>query len=92
LSNGSTAGSILGLFANGMLTEWFGYRKTMIGALIALGGFIFLSFFAFNLETLLASQILCGLSWGVFSTLTTTYAAEVMPLNLRGYLTANVNL
>ena len=57
-----------------------------------LASFIFLSFFAFNIQTLLAGQILCGLSWGIFSTLTTTYAAEVMPLNLRGYLTANVNL
>ena len=92
LSNGSTAGSVVGLFANGVLTEYFGYRKTMIGALIALAAFIFLSFFAFNLGTLLAGQILCGLSWGVFSTLTTTYAAEIMPLTLRGYLTANTNL
>ena len=92
LSNGSTAGSIVGLFANGILTEYFGYRKTMIGALVALACFIFLSFFSFNLGTLLAGQILCGCSWGVFSTLTTTYAAEVMPLALRGYLTANTNL
>lgn len=92
LSNGSTAGSVVGLFANGVLTEYFGYRRTMIGALIALAAFIFLSFFAFNLGTLLAGQILCGLSWGVFSTLTTTYAAEIMPLTLRGYLTANTNL
>ena len=92
LSNGSTAGAVVGLFANGVLTEYFGYRKTMIGALIALGTFIFLSFFAFNLGVLLAGQILCGLSWGVFSTLSTTYAAEIMPLTLRGYLTANTNL
>jgi MFS transporter, SP family, general alpha glucoside:H+ symporter len=92
LSNGSVAGAVIGLFANGVLTEYFGYRKTMIGALLALAVFISLSFFAFNLSTLLAGQILCGLSWGVFSTLTTTYAAEVMPLNLRGYSTASVNL
>jgi len=92
LSNGSTVGSIIGLFANGIVTEIIGYRRTMMGALILLGIFVFLPFFAFNIQTLLAGQILCGLPWGVFSTLSTTYAAEVMPLNLRGYLTSNINL
>ena len=92
LSNGSTSLSILGLLANGLIIARFGYRRTMMGALIALAIFIFLSFFAFNRRTLLASQILCGLPWGVFSTLTTTYAAEVMPLNLRVYLTSSINM
>lgn len=92
LSNGSTVGSIIGLFANGIITEVLGYRRTMIGALIILAMFVFLPFFAFNIQTLLAGQILCGLPWGVFSTLSTTYAAEVVPLNLRGYLTSNINL
>jgi SP family general alpha glucoside:H+ symporter-like MFS transporter len=41
---------------------------------------------------LLASEVLCGLSWGVFQTLSTTYAAEIMPVALRAYLTTNVNL
>ena len=92
LSNASVVGSILGLFANGILTERFGYKNTMMCALALLALFIFLPFFAFNIQTLLAGQILCGLPWGVFSTLTTTYAAEVMPLNLRGFLTSNINL
>jgi MFS transporter, SP family, general alpha glucoside:H+ symporter len=92
ISNGAVVGSIFGLFANGILTDRFGYRKTMGGALVVLGLFLFLPFFAFNIQTLLAGQILCGLPWGVFSTLTTTYAAEVMPLNLRGYVTSNINL
>jgi SP family general alpha glucoside:H+ symporter-like MFS transporter len=92
LSNGSVVGSIIGLFANGVLTERFGYRYTMAGALLLLAVLIFLPFFAFNIQTLLAGQVLCGIPWGVFSMLTTTYAAEVMPLNLRGYLTSNINL
>lgn len=92
LSNGAVVGSIVGLFANGILTERFGYKYTMAGALLLLTFFLFLPFFAFNIQTLLAGQILCGIPWGVFSTLTTTYAAEVMPLNLRGYLTSNINL
>lgn len=92
LSNGMIVGLVFGLFASGALTERFGYRYTILGGLALLAAFVFLSFFAFNIQTLLASQILCGFPWGIFSTLTTAYAAEVMPLNLRGYLTGNVNL
>jgi MFS transporter, SP family, general alpha glucoside:H+ symporter len=92
LTNGAVIGEIIGLFFNGYITERIGYRYTMIGALLAMSLWIFLSFFAFNIEMLLVSQILCGLSWGVFQTLTTTYAAEVMPVALRAYLTSNVNL
>lgn len=92
LNNASAAGAIVGLMMNGIITERFGYRKTLLAALVTLAAFIFLSFFAYNIQTLLAGQVLCGLSWGVISTLTTTYAAEVMPLTLRAYLTANTNL
>ena len=92
LLGGALVGEILGLACNGLLTDKFGYRKTLLGALAWLSVFIFFAFFAFNIEMLLASQILCGLSWGVFQTLTTTYAADVMPVALRGYLTSSVNL
>ena len=92
VSNSATFGSIMGLLLNGLITQKFGYRHTMLGALAVLACCIFLSFFAFNIRTLIASQALCGLPWGVFSTLTTTYAAEVMPINLRVYLTSIVNM
>lgn len=92
LTNGAIVGSILGLLFAGQLTERLGYKKTMIIALTSMSVFIFLSFFAFNIEMLMASQCLCGLSWGVFQTLSTTYAAEVMPVALRAYLTSSVNL
>ena len=92
LTNGAVVGEIIGLIFNGYITERIGYRKTMLLALLAMSLWIFLSFFAFSIEMLLVSQILCGLSWGVFQTLTTTYAAEVMPVALRAYLTSNVNL
>lgn len=92
LNNGSVAGSVIGLLANGWLTERFGYRKTLIYGLFFLAGAIFLTFFAFNIETLLAGQILSGLPWGIFSTLAVSYAAEVLPLQLRGYSVASVNL
>ncbi|PMD44563.1 sugar transporter [Hyaloscypha variabilis F] len=92
LTNGAVVGEILGLLFNGHLTERFGYRRTLIFALLALISFIFLAVFAFNIGMLMASEVLCGLSWGVFQTLSTTYAAEIMPVALRAYLTSNVNL
>ncbi|GAB7340232.1 hypothetical protein MBLNU457_6697t1 [Dothideomycetes sp. NU457] len=92
LSNGALVGEILGLFFAGMAVERFGYRKTMIGALIMIACFIFIVFFAQNITMLLIGEILCGIPWGVFQTVTTTYAAEVCPTALRAYLTTYVNL
>ncbi|KAL2195301.1 sugar transporter-like protein [Corynascus similis CBS 632.67] len=92
LTNGVLAGQVLGLFANGIIADRFGYRKTLIGALVACTGFIFIIFFAESLVQLLIGEILIGIPWGVFQTLTTTYAAEVCPTHLRAYLTTYVNL
>ncbi|KAJ4289378.1 hypothetical protein N0V88_006856 [Collariella sp. IMI 366227] len=92
LTNGVLAGQILGLFANGIIADRFGYRKTLIGALVGCIGFIFIIFFAESLIQLLIGEILIGIPWGVFQTLTTTYAAEVCPTHLRAYLTTYVNL
>ena len=55
-------------------------------------GFIFISFFSETLGGQLAGQILCGIPWGAYQTITTVYAAEVLPVSLRGYLTSYVNL
>lgn len=92
LTNGVLAGQVLGLFANGIIADRFGYRKTLIGALVGCIGFIFIIFFAETLVQLLIGEILIGIPWGVFQTLTTTYAAEVCPTHLRAYLTTYVNL
>jgi len=92
LSNASLTGEIIGLMINGILAERFGYRKTMIGALMLTIGLIFIVFFAENIQTLLVGQILLGLPWGVFQTITTTYASEVCPVPLRAILTTYVNL
>lgn len=54
--------------------------------------FISIFFTAQNVQTLLAGEILCGIPWGVFQTLTITYASEVCPVALRGYLTCYVNM
>lgn len=54
--------------------------------------FIFIPFFSQNLQTLLAGEILQGIPWGIFQTMTTAYASEVAPVALRAYLTTYVNL
>ncbi|OTA05618.1 maltose permease [Trichoderma parareesei] len=92
LTNGVLCGSIIGLFLNGILADRFGYRKTLIGALVGITGFIFIIFFSKTLPQLLVGEILAGIPWGIFQTLTTTYASEVCPTHLRAYLTTYNNL
>ncbi|PTU25118.1 hypothetical protein P175DRAFT_0520926 [Aspergillus ochraceoroseus IBT 24754] len=92
LPSAAAAGEIVGLLFNGILADRIGYRGTMAVALVALFLFLFLFFFAVNLQMLLAAEILCGIPWGVFQTLSINYAAEVMPVALRAYLLSNVNL
>lgn len=64
-SNGARAGEVIGLLINGFVSERFGYRKTMIGALIAMTGFIFILFFAPNVQTLVIGEVFCGIPWGM---------------------------
>ncbi|KAJ6437743.1 Maltose permease MAL31 [Purpureocillium lavendulum] len=92
LSNAVAAGQILGLFANGIIAERYGYKKTMLGSLSLVLAFIFITFFAQNLPTLLVGEMLLGIPLGAFQTLTVTYASEVCPVVLRCYLTTYVNL
>jgi SP family general alpha glucoside:H+ symporter-like MFS transporter len=92
LLNGAQVGQILGLMGAGLVADRFGYKRTLIGALVLMTMFIFLMFFAQNIGMLFAAEILCGIPWGVFQTLTVTYAAEVSPLILRPYLTTYANL
>lgn len=91
LTNGASCGEIIGLFINGYVSERFGYRRTVIACLVLIAGFIAIFFTAPNVNALLAGEILAGIPWGVFQTLTVTYASEVCPVVLRGYLTTYVN-
>ncbi|KAJ6032587.1 hypothetical protein N7540_003319 [Penicillium herquei] len=92
LSDGAAVGEIIGLFVTGFISERIGYRKTILGALFMITGFIFIVFFAVDVKMLLIGEILCGLPWGVFQTITTAYASEVCPVSLRAYLTTYNNL
>lgn len=83
---------ITGLMINGILAERFGYRKSLIGALTLCIAFISIIFFSESLPVLLVGEILAGIPWGVFQTVTTTYASEICPVVLRPYLTTYVNL
>ncbi|KAK2598390.1 hypothetical protein N8I77_011810 [Diaporthe amygdali] len=92
LSNGARAGEVIGLLINGIASDRFGYRKTMIASLCAMIAFIFVLFFAPNIQVLVLGEVLCGIPWGVFQTLSTAYASEVSPVILRPYLTTFVNM
>ncbi|KAF2644670.1 general substrate transporter [Massarina eburnea CBS 473.64] len=92
LSNGARAGEVIGLIINGFVSERYGYRKTMTGALLSMTAFIFILFFAPNIQTLVIGEVLCGIPWGMFQTLTTQYASEVSPVRLRPILTTFVNM
>ncbi|CAK7223729.1 hypothetical protein SBRCBS47491_005306 [Sporothrix bragantina] len=91
LSNGANCGELIGLLLNGWVSERFGYRYTVIGCLVLVTAWISIFFTAQNTATLLVAEILCGIPWGVFQTLTITYASEVCPVALRGHLTTYVN-
>ncbi|PYH77172.1 sugar transporter [Aspergillus uvarum CBS 121591] len=91
LSNGAYVGEIIGLSINGWASERFGYRYTIMACLVLITAWTAIFFTAPNVQALLAAEILAGIPWGVFQTLTITYASEVCPVALRGYLTTYVN-
>ncbi|PLB53878.1 putative MFS alpha-glucoside transporter [Aspergillus steynii IBT 23096] len=92
LSNAMSCGQIIGLFLNGIVSERFGYRRTLMVCLASTVGFVFILFFAPNVQTLVAGELLMGIPLGVYQTLVVTYASEVCPVALRAYLTTYVNL
>ncbi|KAJ6503790.1 maltose permease [Mycena sanguinolenta] len=92
LGNGSSVGGIIGLMINGWASERFGPRRTYIISMLGMVVAIFGPVFSQTLVQLTVSEILCGLFWGVFQTLTTAYASEVLPIQLRHYLTAYINM
>ncbi|OCF39724.1 MFS transporter, SP family, general alpha glucoside:H+ symporter [Kwoniella heveanensis CBS 569] len=92
IGQASTIGCFVGIFACSWAQERWGYRRTIQMALVALTCFIFIVFFAPNVQVLFVGQMLCGLPWGAFASVTVSYASDVTPVPLRGYLTTYVNL
>ncbi|KAI9158147.1 Maltose permease [Paramyrothecium foliicola] len=92
LSNGARAGEIFGLIIAGWTADRWGAKKTMIGFLIMMIGTIFVLFFAPNVTVLVVGEVLCGIPWGAFQSITPAYASEVSPVMLRPYLTTFINM
>lgn len=85
-------GCFVGIFIASWAQDRWGYKRTIQVALICLTGFIFINFFAVNVQMLFVGELLCGLPWGAFSSSAVSYASDVTPIPLRGYLTTYVNL
>ncbi|KAI1376009.1 sugar transporter [Hypoxylon crocopeplum] len=92
IAGATNVGEIIGLQIAGVLCERWGYRWTILSALVGVTGFIFFPFFAETLAIFLVGELFQGMAWGVFQTMTVAYAAEVCPVPLRHYLTSYVNL
>lgn len=92
LSMSVYVGEIIGLTIAGIVADRIGYRWTLIVSLWLTTGFIFIVFFAKDSGMLIAGELLLGIPWGAFQTLTVSYASEVCPTVLRIYLTTYVNV
>ncbi|ODN95190.1 MFS transporter, SP family, general alpha glucoside:H+ symporter [Cryptococcus wingfieldii CBS 7118] len=91
LSNGAQCGQVIGLLVNGLFTERYGYRKVLMCSLVWLAAVITMFFCAPNIQVLLGAEILAGIPWGVFQSIAISYASDVCPVALRGYLTCYAN-
>ncbi|KAL3448299.1 general substrate transporter [Aspergillus insuetus] len=92
ISCGSLAGCVIGLTFSALVAERLGYRTTLLISLALKCAFVFLTFFAHNIGTIVAGSVLMGIPWGILQVLPLTYMAEVVPLKLRGYMTSYINL
>jgi MFS transporter, SP family, general alpha glucoside:H+ symporter len=85
-------GCIVGSIFNGWFSEAYGQKRAAILGLLFLDGCIFLGFFKYDIKTFCAANALIGVSFGIFSTLGITYAADVCPPRIRSYLLAYANI
>ena len=92
LNLSGAVGIIIGSIFNGYVSECFGMKHTMLAAYVAVTGLTFILVFAETLPIILLGQILCGVPWGIFGTVAPTYASEVCPVVLRGYLGTFINI
>ncbi|KKK15250.1 hexose carrier protein [Aspergillus ochraceoroseus] len=92
LGAGGNAGCILGAFLNGYFVKHYGFKRVFLVGLLCMCAFIFVSFFAKSVGLQVAGQVLCGIPWGIFATLGPAYSSELLPMALRSYLTAYVNM
>ncbi|KAM0747026.1 general substrate transporter [Meredithblackwellia eburnea MCA 4105] len=85
-------GAFFGVLAAGQTTTRFGYKKTLLANLVLMISTIFITFFATSLKVLLVGQLLSGLPWGAFAILGPSFASEIAPVALRGFLTTYIQV
>ncbi len=92
LQVGGPLGALIGVFLAGPITSWIGYRWATIAGLMALNATIFCMYFANSLPVFFASQLLEGLSWGIFIANAPAYCSEIVPMRLRAPATQMLQL
>ncbi len=92
ISSMASVGGIFGLLFAGQVVDRIGYRWTMFIGLFWLSASIFLTFFAQNVGMLFAGNMLCGVPWGMFQSVASSYATDVAPLTLRPLMTSYISL
>ena len=92
MSMGPLVGQIIGAYIVATPMELYGRKKTLAACLVMTMVLTFMQFFADTIGVLVASQYLSGVIWGGYCVIATTYASEVLPLSLRGFLTGYINL
>lgn len=71
--------------------DWKHSRWTILTCLVLIAAFTTIFFMAQSVVHLQVAEILCGIPWGVFQTLTISYASDVCPITLRAHLTTYIN-
>ncbi|KAI1125737.1 sugar porter family MFS transporter [Nemania abortiva] len=92
LSLGNPLGQVVGALFSAYPMERFGRKWTFFACVALTAGLVFIQFFARSLQALLVGELLGGLVLGCFVVIGPTYASEVCPMALRGYLTSYTNL
>ncbi|KAF2829603.1 trehalose transporter [Ophiobolus disseminans] len=87
ISNGAQVGQIIGLLLTGVGVERFGYRPFILGVLFYQCAVTTIFFVAPTIKILLVAECFAGIAFGVFMSVAISYASEVCPVALRGYLT-----
>ena len=82
----------MGCLAMGYIADRFGRRLALGAACCVSSAAIFAQVFANQNGVLLLGKLLNGLSLGSFLTISSSYAVEVCPIELRGISTSGVNL
>jgi hypothetical protein len=92
LGMGNPIGQAVGALASSYPLHYLGRRKTLALCCVWSIGFVFVQFFATSIGMLCAGEVLAGLAYGFYVVIAPTYASEICPVILRGFLTTSVNL